>query len=72
MTKFLEARKLKWKCRRGILELDILLERFYEDQFQILTAKEKKYLIVSSMNQIPCFMIGFLVTKFLLVFNFKV
>lgn len=42
MTKFLEARKLKWKCRRGILELDILLERFYEDQFQILTAKEKK------------------------------
>ncbi len=41
MTKFLEARKVKWKCRRGILELDILLERFYEDQFQILTAKEK-------------------------------
>ncbi|WP_230206090.1 FAD assembly factor SdhE [Coxiella endosymbiont of Amblyomma americanum] len=35
-------RKIKWKCRRGILELDILLERFYDSQFHTLTAKEKK------------------------------
>ena len=42
MDELLEARKIKWKCRRGMLELDILLERFYENQFQILTAEEKK------------------------------
>ncbi len=72
MGELLEARKIKWKCRRGMLELDILLERFYENQFQILTAEEKKYLTVSSMNQILCFTIGCLVTKFLPVLNFKV
>lgn len=42
MDELLEARKIKWKCRRGMLELDILLERFYKNQFQILTAEEKK------------------------------
>ena len=42
MSKLLEAEKIKWKCRRGMLELDILLERFYEKQFQTLTTEEKK------------------------------
>ncbi|MFW0079049.1 MAG: succinate dehydrogenase assembly factor 2 [Coxiella endosymbiont of Haemaphysalis qinghaiensis] len=42
MSKLLEARKIKWKCRRGMLELDILLEQFYEKQFQTLTVKERK------------------------------
>ncbi|MFW0039231.1 MAG: succinate dehydrogenase assembly factor 2 [Coxiella endosymbiont of Dermacentor silvarum] len=42
MDKFLEVRKIKWKCRRGMLELDILLEKFYENQFLTLTPEEKK------------------------------
>jgi succinate dehydrogenase flavin-adding protein (antitoxin of CptAB toxin-antitoxin module) len=24
-----EQRRLKWKCRRGLLELDLVLERFF-------------------------------------------
>jgi antitoxin CptB len=27
----LQHEKLKWKCRRGLLELDIVLERFLRD-----------------------------------------
>ena len=42
MNKLLEERKIKWKCRRGMLELDILLERFYKNQFLNLTTEEKK------------------------------
>ena len=42
MSKLLEARKIKWKCRRGMLELDILLEQFYEKKFHTLTVKERK------------------------------
>ena len=30
------ARKLKWLCRRGMKELDILLERFIDQQKQAL------------------------------------
>lgn len=41
MTEF-EDRKIKWKCRRGMLELDILFGRFYENQFRVLTPEEKK------------------------------
>lgn len=33
--------KIRWKCRRGMLELDIILENFYEQQFQTLTNEEK-------------------------------
>lgn len=33
--------KIRWKCRRGMLELDIILENFYEQQFQTLTDEEK-------------------------------
>lgn len=36
-----DAGKIRWKCRRGMLELDIILENFYEQQFQILTDEEK-------------------------------
>ena len=42
MYELLEERKIKWKCRRGMLELDILLDRFYENQFLTLETKEKK------------------------------
>ena len=26
------AHRLKWKCRRGLLELDLVLERFLQDK----------------------------------------
>lgn len=32
-----EQRRLAWRCRRGMLELDIILQRFIETSFKVLT-----------------------------------
>lgn len=32
-TKQAEARRLAWRCRRGLLELDIVLQRFVASEF---------------------------------------
>lgn len=34
--------KLRWACRRGMLELDILLSRFLEEKYPTLSVEEKK------------------------------
>ncbi|GAB3489305.1 FAD assembly factor SdhE [Marinomonas epiphytica] len=34
--------RLKWHCRRGMLELDVLLEPFLEDVFETLEEDDKK------------------------------
>lgn len=34
--------KIKWRCRRGMLELDTMLNHFFDHQFQHLTPKEKE------------------------------
>ncbi len=39
-----ERRRLAWRCRRGLLELDIVLQRFVETQFYDLNAGELKAL----------------------------
>lgn len=44
MNSMIDAGKIRWKCRRGMLELDIILENFYEQQFQTLTNDEKIFL----------------------------
>lgn len=31
-----EKERLKWRCRRGLLELDIVLERFVEGRYEAL------------------------------------
>lgn len=41
MNLTIDIGKIRWKCRRGMLELDIILENFYEQQFQMLTDEEK-------------------------------
>ncbi|MBT8421060.1 MAG: succinate dehydrogenase assembly factor 2 [Gammaproteobacteria bacterium] len=33
--------KLKWHCRRGMRELDLLLERFLESRYESLTDADK-------------------------------
>ena len=33
--------KLRWQCRRGMRELDILLERYLQQHYQEATEKEK-------------------------------
>ncbi|MDP1659087.1 MAG: succinate dehydrogenase assembly factor 2 [Methylotenera sp.] len=35
-----EIRRLSWRCRRGLLELDIVLQRFSESYLATLSAKE--------------------------------
>lgn len=35
-----ELRRLRWRCRRGILELDIVLQRFAEHQLETLDSAE--------------------------------
>lgn len=39
-----EQRRLTWRCRRGMLELDIVLQRFVSEQFGSLTLAEMEQL----------------------------
>jgi len=34
-------KRLRWRCRRGTKELDLLLERFLDDQFLHLDAQDQ-------------------------------
>lgn len=34
-------RRLRWQCRRGLLELDLLFARFLEQHYSALTAEEQ-------------------------------
>ena len=36
--------RLRWRCRRGMLELDLVLERFNERHLPTLSAAERKSL----------------------------
>ena len=35
-------RSLRWRCRRGMLELDILLERFLDRRYAALEPEERE------------------------------
>jgi antitoxin CptB len=37
-----DARRLLWRCRRGMKELDVLLERFARDRYEQASAEEKR------------------------------
>ena len=37
----LEIRRLRWQCRRGMLELDFLLERFLDERYPHASAAER-------------------------------
>ncbi len=37
-----ELARLRWRCRRGLLELDLLFERFLDEQYNLLTSGEKE------------------------------
>lgn len=34
--------RLAWQCRRGMLELDLLLQAFLDDQYDALTLDERR------------------------------
>jgi succinate dehydrogenase flavin-adding protein (antitoxin of CptAB toxin-antitoxin module) len=33
--------RIRWRCRRGLLELDLILKRFLENQFDRLDARQR-------------------------------
>ena len=41
----IELNRLRWRCRRGLLELDIVLSRFIDNHYSSLTATEKTAFI---------------------------
>ena len=46
-----EVRRLSWRCRRGLLELDIVLQRFSEKHLATLTKSE--LLAFDSLLDLP-------------------
>jgi len=40
-----EARRLLWRCRRGMKELDVLLERYVRSHLQEASIDERQVLI---------------------------
>jgi len=41
VTEDTEYARLKWRCRRGMLELDLLLRPFVEEVYPTLSSEEK-------------------------------
>lgn len=37
----MEASRLRWACRRGMLELDILLERYLDKRYEHASSEEQ-------------------------------
>lgn len=37
------TRRTRWRCRRGLLELDILFSRFLDEHYSSLSALEQVY-----------------------------
>lgn len=38
-----EIDRIRWRCRRGTLEMDLLLTRFVEKEYPNLSDEEKQY-----------------------------
>ena len=36
------AARIRWRCRRGMLELDILLEQFFDNHFHQLNEQQRQ------------------------------
>jgi len=37
-----DLKHLSWRCRRGMLELDVMLKRFLNNEFERLSPEQKK------------------------------
>lgn len=56
-----ELAKLRWQCRRGMLELDLLLANFLEKEYSDLIESEKilfKQLLTHSDQELYRWLIG--------------
>jgi len=41
----LSKKRLRWQCRRGMLELDVLLGRFLEQQYDELNTQQRQEFV---------------------------
>ncbi|MGB2832049.1 MAG: succinate dehydrogenase assembly factor 2 [Methylotenera sp.] len=46
-----EQKRLTWRCRRGMLELDIVLQRFVQEEFNVLNLNELR--VFDAMLELP-------------------
>ena len=46
-----ELDRVRWSCRRGLLELDLVLERFVTDHYERLSQREKD--VFSKLLKLP-------------------
>ena len=57
----IRKRQLRWKCRRGMLELDIILTRFFDQCFDTLQPDElaafEQVLDLEDSELWACFMV---------------
>lgn len=37
--------EIRWRCRRGMLELDVLLSRFFDQHYQDLSQEQKQLFL---------------------------
>jgi antitoxin CptB len=47
----IELDRVRWSCRRGLLELDLVLERFVTDHYERLSQREKD--VFSELLKLP-------------------
>ena len=52
----MDEAKLKWRCRRGVKEFDVLFGRFVEMEYPNLTNKQKGYFHALLDEQDPVIM----------------
>jgi antitoxin CptB len=56
-----EMARLRWQCRRGMLELDVILQPFFEQYYAELSAAEQndfERLLASSDQELYLWFIG--------------
>lgn len=41
----MDKQRIQWACRRGMLELDLLLPSFFKEKFDALTVEEQKNFV---------------------------
>jgi antitoxin CptB len=46
-----EARRLLWRCRRGMKELDVLLERYVRSRLPTASAEERR--MITRLLELP-------------------
>lgn len=58
-----DQQRLRWQCRRGMLELDILLLNFLDEQYLNLTATERQQFETLLQEQDPTLYSWFFLSK---------